>query len=565
MKLSNCIAKNFGSYQDLEFDFSDLGLSLVYGPTGSGKSTLCDIACWALYGITAKDGSADEVRSWQTPDEPTTVELIVELPQENIQVTRIRGKANQNDLYWQVVGKDTKTRGKDLIDTQRLLEEKLGVSSDLFLAGSYYCEFNPVASFFVAKASDRRAVFEKVASLALPIKLAERTSNAKKETKKALADAEIGFARESGILSQLMASFGRATEDADIWKKRQSDLIEELQIKSNNFEKEKASKIAALQTKSDAFNQNKASKIDEIAGKMIRLEETILNDSYFTSQIRQLNNTAKCESCGGSQKSVLDQIDKLRTSKAENDRRKDRLEMLIRDFQSATDSENPYLPQLADAAGSSNHYLEQLENALVDANPYKAQATRLERDIANTQMKLEAIEGSKASLQTRYSALNHLYDLSFDLRGAMLLKAVREIQDETNRCLETYFDAELRVSFTVSGGDSLDVSIQKNGYECTFRQLSKGQRQLLRLSFCVSVMKAAANQAGINFDTLFFDEALDGLDNSLKVKAFDLFQELEKSHGTVLLIDHAVEFQSLFSKRYSVNLDSDVSSITAEE
>jgi DNA repair exonuclease SbcCD ATPase subunit len=69
MRILSCQAQNFGSYKELNLDLADIGLSLVYGRTGSGKSTLPDVVAWTLFGTTAKDGAADDVRSWQAGSE----------------------------------------------------------------------------------------------------------------------------------------------------------------------------------------------------------------------------------------------------------------------------------------------------------------------------------------------------------------------------------------------------------------------------------------------------------------------------------------------------------------
>ena len=54
MQLLSIDLSNFGSYEKLEFDFTDLGLSLVSGPTGSGKSTLQDGPYWVMFGELLK-------------------------------------------------------------------------------------------------------------------------------------------------------------------------------------------------------------------------------------------------------------------------------------------------------------------------------------------------------------------------------------------------------------------------------------------------------------------------------------------------------------------------------
>jgi DNA repair exonuclease SbcCD ATPase subunit len=74
-------------------------------------------------------------------------------------------------------------------------------------------------------------------------------------------------------------------------------------------------------------------------------------------------------------------------------------------------------------------------------------------------------------------------------------------------------------------------------------------------------MEIAANNAGIHFDFLFFDEVLDGLSSGLKLKALGLFQELELRHNTVIVTDHATELFDRFDNRFNVTLKDDRSTI----
>ena len=53
----------FGSYrQPTEADFSDVNFFALTGPTGSGKSTLIDGLCFALYGTVPRHRPADTAR-----------------------------------------------------------------------------------------------------------------------------------------------------------------------------------------------------------------------------------------------------------------------------------------------------------------------------------------------------------------------------------------------------------------------------------------------------------------------------------------------------------------------
>src|SRR5271166_6085820 len=154
MKILSCYVSDFASYEELHFNFQKQGLTLIQGPTGSGKSTLCDIIPWTLFGRTAKDGAVDEILKWNST-EPAYGNLTLEVRGEKIAVTRARGKnAKDNDLILWV--DDKLIRGKDLNDTQKLINTKLGMDLQLYLASAYFHEFSQTAGFFTATAKNRR-------------------------------------------------------------------------------------------------------------------------------------------------------------------------------------------------------------------------------------------------------------------------------------------------------------------------------------------------------------------------------------------------------------------------
>lgn len=500
MKLLAAQVENFGSYKELIFEFSDLGLVLIHGATGSGKSTLQDIVPWILYGVTAKAGNADEIRSW-TAAAPTFGVLHIDLRGEALTIKRVRGTPSQNDLHWLEGDHLDPIRGKDITETQKLLEQRLGISADLYIAGAYYNEFSPAGSFFLAKAKDRRELLEKITDLSLPIKIAERTTNAKRDTKKALTETVARHNKAGGRLEAALRSERQTARDAERWDEDQTAVIKEFQEKSERFEEEKAIKINILVEKRDKFLQS-------------------------------THRSPTCPTCGGAYGE-----DTIRPTL------------------------NPYDSQIEATQSFQNTYAEQIERERKKPNSFLMSLVRVRSELAQA-LKVEAHEHDlMADLQHRYNSLEQLQDLSAKLRGALLVRSIAQIEGLTNSLLSKYFDAELRVAFTTDGGDNLEVQISKNGYDCVYKQLSKGQRGLLKLCFAVSIMKAAANEAGMHFDTLFFDESLDGLDSDLKTKAFSLFSELSISHSNVLVIDHSGELQTLFSNKFQVTLNDDISEV----
>src|ERR1700733_14163073 len=125
MKLLSGEFHNFGSYDRFEIDFTETGLTLLYGPTGAGKSSIPDMVAWCLYGVTGKNGNADDVRSWNNPQEPTSGTLqLWRHGKVFMLVDRIRG--DKNDLYYRRYESDQPSRGKDMPETQKRINELLG-------------------------------------------------------------------------------------------------------------------------------------------------------------------------------------------------------------------------------------------------------------------------------------------------------------------------------------------------------------------------------------------------------------------------------------------------------
>jgi DNA repair exonuclease SbcCD ATPase subunit len=170
VRVLSIVLKNFASYENLDLQFTNQGLTLISGPTGAGKSTLCDAIPWVIWGATAKGGAVSDVLSWPG-DEVTEGTCYL----DKVIVTRSRGpKSKDNDLFfsWNTQKNPHKTihqqiRGKDLLDTQKMINTAIGMDVDLYLAAAYYHEFSQTAQFFTTTAKNRRQICEQLVDLSL--------------------------------------------------------------------------------------------------------------------------------------------------------------------------------------------------------------------------------------------------------------------------------------------------------------------------------------------------------------------------------------------------------------
>jgi len=235
-----------------------------------------------------------------------------------------------------------------------------------------------------------------------------------------------------------------------------------------------------------------------------------------------------CKTCGA-RKGIEKKLEHSRRAGVLRDKQNSVMRVVTKianlqvELEKLSEAENPYQEQITEEESKINPFIDQQDKAEAKLRSIYAEEDKTEREIDALTIKIDT--------------LDQLEELTSELKEQLLTKAVENIETQTNAYLEKYFEAELRVRFALDGPDDLTVSIQKSGHSCVHRQLSKGQRQLLKLCFAVSVMQAAANRAGVHFGCLFFDEALDGMDSELKIKAFDLFNALANDHSSIVQSD----------------------------
>jgi DNA repair exonuclease SbcCD ATPase subunit len=520
MKMISFNVENFCSYKNLEMDFDGKGLVLVQGPTGSGKSTICDAPMWLTFGTTAKDGNADDVKSWFDNKLVTKGSISYEIQDKIIYIHRTRGN-NQNDLYYTISPNIEPMRGINISDTQNKINNILGVTSDMYAIASYFHEFSKVANFFTSNAKNRRLILENFIDLSFPTTLTDKIAKKLKENK--------------NILEPAITALDITNKDI-IEKERQKI---EIATKAANFDSEIKTKIQLIEkSKKDDLKQYEEKKA----------KTKILYDEYEDNLTIKL---AEIE-----EKQMSQEIcDKCNTPK----RPKEYKELQIKK-ETLLKTVNPY------TFNQNKPNLDQYDLRIKDLknqqNPYINTLNFIEKDIIDKKSKIQVLKETIKTNEIYKNNLETLKDCTLLLRKKIIEQSLILVEDVTNEYLSEYFDGDLRVSFKAEDLDKIDVQIFKDGNSAIFTQLSKGQRQLLKLCFSLACMKVI-NQHH-SFNTVFFDEALDGLSDELKIKSYRLFETLALQYDNVFVVEHNESLKSMFHNKYNVILKEGYSVLNEE-
>ena len=155
-------ATNFLSWKNLEFVVED-GITIIDGfneddgtSEGSGKSAILNALCFGIYGKLPKDVKVNEVI--RTGQKSCSVTVCLD---DGTTVIRKRGPA---DLC--ILQKGTLIKGKDAKETQKMIEEIVGLSFDAFCQSVYFPQ-NYTKKFISSNQEDKAKILSEIQNLEL--------------------------------------------------------------------------------------------------------------------------------------------------------------------------------------------------------------------------------------------------------------------------------------------------------------------------------------------------------------------------------------------------------------
>lgn len=221
MRLHHLTATAFGPFAGtVHLDLEELGASglyLIHGPTGSGKTSLLDAICFALYANVPGDRLTTSLRSQHAAvSEVTTVVLELTLAGRRLRITRTpayerpkrRGTGTtteqarvQLDEY---AGGSWQSLSSRIDETARVLDDLLGMGVDQFRRVVMLPQ-GDFAAFLRASDEERRDVLERLFDVSDYVAVEQHLTAQRQEAQATLASARTALDGHTGRLTELLA------------------------------------------------------------------------------------------------------------------------------------------------------------------------------------------------------------------------------------------------------------------------------------------------------------------------------------------------------------------------
>ena len=554
--------KNFMSVgnQTQAIDFQQKLLTLVLGENldmggddagsrnGTGKTTIVNALCYALYGEALTKIRKDNLVN-KTNSKSMLVTIAFEKDGVNYRVERGR-KPNVMKYYIDEQEQELSDVSQgDSRKTQEDLNRMIGMNPKMF---KHIVALNTYTQPFLSlHNNEQQEIIEQLLGIQL---LSEKADILKTHIKRSKEDIALETARLEGLKisnEKVEETIHSLTNKSSAWHNQNKTDIEklennlqELQSVNIDAELEAHQKLEDWTKLNDVLRQLQKDR----ASLESTLEQADKTAKKLHKDLEKLNEKATCYACGQDlpQDKIEEMQKKLEMEYGESNsyvmELSEQLEQTTKDIEAVGDLDqrpNTYYDTLKEAY-DHRQYVESINTALKnkkeEANPYLDQIDELKNqavqeinwDTANTLQKLKEHQ-------------EFLYKLLTNKDSFIRKKIIDQNLTFLNNRLTHYLD-QLGLPHLVTFKNDLSVEITQLGQELDFDNLSRGERNRLILGLSFAFRDVWENLYQ-NINLLFLDELIDsGMDSAGVESSLAILKKMSReSSKNIFLISHKDE------------------------
>jgi len=570
--------ENFRSWKSLEIDnFDKLGLCLVQGKNGSGKSSIRQAIEYLLFDSVDDIESVDDLVKDHGSN--CVLEMDFELDNQSCTISKYRNHSTYNNLTKFVVNGNDIT-GSTRKETQKIISEFLNVSPEILFASSIFT--NNSISFVEAKESDRKRVLYQILDLSKYETLQAKAKESIKDIDDNINSIEKKiFKIKSNIESSL-------------------NLKEKLTSLSKNFDKE-------IQNKVDRVNKQIQSlipkSVEDIKTNVEVLRASLQNESIFDLEIDGLVSTkadkeAKLNSLLSDKNVVIPQAicpytkkfcNELSELKEQSDDLNNRIALQEKDLYTTVSKleelkkkkrdilkvNKDINSKLLSAEKLISEYEEFNRNVDIRKNELYVEIDKIKSEVNHYEDQLVDIESKIANLEQEVSSYNIAIEAEKEKRkkdefwvtgfgkagipNMKCSKVLGSLQDKINSYLvdmncDLYVEVS-DLSELKSGEYREKVSFRIYSKNKAHNSFSSGEKQRIKIATIFSFYDLFRVT-----DFMILDEVLDlSLDDEGMSSVFGLLKTKSSSSGTVIAVSHSDMLKSRFDNVVAIKKNKETS------
>ena len=561
------IAKNFLSWDELEFDITD-GVTLIDGwnhddntSEGSGKSAVVNALCFGLFGKLPKDAKVDEV----IKQGEKSCMVQIQTPEWTVIRTR---KPNETFMEHKTRGR---VIGKDARESQKLIEEELGFSYETFMQTIYFAQ-NYGKKFITSTNEDKGRILSEVQDLGLFDRARLDAKTRQDGVKQRLVQEQSGLlSYEKDIkhvkekITMLKTSAEREAFQISQRIRKAEKQIKEYTRQAKEFKKVNTNRLQKVVDKLDKRYENLHRATSDY--RAAQVEKNQLRKDVAKLEVFIENPDQECPTCGSVQTHDTSNAEnKLNFLREEvehfpmpalpedpSEIRKEitKLNREIRHGERNNGNEKVITTKL-------KYALEEIEQAkAIEVEDTSSDIEALSEHLHDLIRQKESYQYSIIEIQSENSRLEILKRGFKEIKSFVFNSALHELTDKTNIYLTELFEVPISIAFT-NDNMKIGMDVVYDNKNRGLGLLSGGQFRRVSLAVDLALSDIINTRKGSKFNLLILDEYFKDLSEQSMEKCLKLLEKLGKS---TILIEHNSIFKSIVDKTFEVELRGGTSSV----
>lgn len=565
--------EHFQSWKELEVSFEE-GTTLVSGSNvddntaeGSGKSAIFNAITWCLWGRLPKDTNIDDVISIGQKD--CIVAVILE---DGHTIVRSR---SPNDLVIHVhyacdaTDNPTELRGKDMKDTQKMINDLVGMSFETFCQSIYFPQ-NYEKKFITANEEEKAKILSEIQDLTIFDRASKKSNDKFKFNEIQLEKVKLSIVsieREYSSLKSQLATLEELEKKFNVQKELGTADFKK-RIDSN------AVSIANLQKSITELPSHKDLKEKTITLGLLQRELTDIENKLYAIELLTKQKSAMpgiCPTCNrtldANHKDEIEIPDNSLLLDSRNNL-KNHIVDTVKDIELIHDTKakyNQYLSNINLLQTEQKQLLRDLDKLEKSTNEYENAIYLILEQLNDLTGTLETLRSKEDELFRSKKIYSFLKTGFKEIKSHVFQSLLNDLNVKSNYYIREFFDIPCSIRFTNTSDEGelskIQTKVALNNNEYTLGLLSGGQfrRAQLAVDFAISEIIMARSNKKINMRIL--DEPFKDLSSEKQVKILEF---LKKMPGKTLIIEHSDIIRSFVDREINIELKNGISRLTSQ-